>query len=107
MGQLPEYGEAHDILPARSDFAALWRYFVGLGGQLRGNLSQILHILGSTGMHPGMVCAMLRVFSESGLIALSTDGDDISITQTETQGKADLAAAPFMRLLTEAAKTGG
>ena len=53
-GRLPEYGEAADILPARPDFALLWRYLSSRGGALRCTLEELPGMLAPTGLHPAM-----------------------------------------------------
>lgn len=106
-GQMPIYGETECILPARADFAALWRWFVSRGGMMEFPANTLPEVFAPVGMHPGMVCAILRIFKECGLINLETDHDTLVITQAYTQGKADLTAAPYFRALAGSAKTGG
>ena len=106
-GQLPEYGEAPEILPARADFAQLWRYIAAHGEGMSFSLEELPTVFAPTGLHPAMTSAMLRVFAECGLINIDTEMGIFCLTQAETQGKADLAAAPYMQALTAAAKTGG
>ncbi|MGI6028670.1 MAG: single-stranded-DNA-specific exonuclease RecJ [Candidatus Heteroscillospira sp.] len=107
QGYAPEYGEAGDILPGRRDFAACWRYLESLGGHLRCAQGEIDYVLHPLGLPSAVLCAVLRVFSEVGLLRLNIDGDKIEITQAHTRGKADLNAAPFMKTLSAAANTGG
>ncbi|MGE4353818.1 MAG: single-stranded-DNA-specific exonuclease RecJ [Oscillospiraceae bacterium] len=102
-GELPQYGEAHEVLPSRRDFAVLWRRLKGLGGTVSGSLDDILHALNNTELNPGKLCACITVFEETGLLKIKRDNDIITITQPEAQGKADLTASSYLCSLAECA----
>ncbi|MCL1828018.1 MAG: single-stranded-DNA-specific exonuclease RecJ [Oscillospiraceae bacterium] len=90
--------EAGENLPERADFAAIWKNIRQRGGQIRGRLPEIMRALDAR-MTPGKFFVCLSVFGELGLIELSESGEELSVLQTETEGKTDLNASLLMRAL--------
>ncbi len=99
-------GEAADLLPARKEFVALWRYLVAhsRGGVVDDTctcLSRKVSRYAGTPCRPGRTRICLDVFHELGLLSLSEHQRLLHITLTSDGRKVDLDQSAIIRRLKE------
>ena len=113
-GETVSAKNARRMLPSREQYAAVWRTLVHMTpeGALH---TAYLPLLRSLSAALGKTDSFLRsafclaVFQERGLIALSVQGDQVTLSLNPIQGKVDLFACPYLSRLREdaAGKSGG
>ena len=96
--------EAGDLLPARAEFVALWRYLVShsQGGVLLDTcscLSRKVTRYAGTPCRPGRTRVCLDVFHELGLLSLTEHQRQLQITLTSDGRKVDLDQSAIIRKL--------
>ncbi len=98
-------GEAADLLPARKEFVALWRYLVARRGGVVDDtctcLSRKVSRYAGTPCRPGRTRICLDVFHELGLLSLSEHQRLLHITLTSDGRKVDLDQSAIIRRLKE------
>ncbi len=80
---------AETAAPSREELGHLWRSIVHYGGRMSMKKTALLERLAPS-MWDSRVCVGLKVFEELGLISLSFDGENISISCQPSCGKVNL-----------------
>ena len=96
--------EAEALLPEREEFARLWRYLAGHGGEVEDTVPRLARsVARASGCRETymrtMVC--LEVMHERGLINVDYRSDHVRISTCTVEEKVDLEASQIMRKLRE------
>ena len=110
-GQLLTGSEAGDLLPARQEFVALWRYLSanctdGCLSEELGCLSRKVSRFASIECSAGRTRICLDVFSEQGLITLEQRPKHILIRLNPVRRKVDLESSPILIRLRQQKENG-
>ncbi len=84
--------------PSRDELGSLWRSIIHCGSRLTMAKTALLERLAPQ-MWDSRVCIGLKVFEELGLISLSFDGENISVSCPPFQGKVNLEDSEILKSL--------
>lgn len=97
--------EAAELLPARGDYAAVYRALRG-AGDCRGSAEELFHRMAQDGPDFAKLLTILAVFSERGLIRCEQSGETFSAEILSTKGKISLEDSPLLIPLRSRCKAG-
>ncbi len=89
---------AETSAPSRDELGQLWRSIIHCGGRMSAEKTALFERLAPS-MWDSRVCIGLKVFEELGLISLSFDGENISISCEPGKGKVNLEDSEILRRL--------
>jgi hypothetical protein len=105
-GRPPEYGEGPEIFPQRADFARSGAGWPPGAAKCAARRGAGAGFCGDRAAPRHHLCLPART-CRGGLLHIEQSGGELCFTQESTSEKADLAAAPYMHILTESAEKEG